>query len=245
MSSTRPSLGRLLKIHASIAGSKYPSLAQLADLCDVHPRTIERDLVALRCDYGAPLAYSKRHEGYYYREPFHLGELPFSDDEVTAMMLGLSLVVSMPNIPFVPALQRSLDVLHAWLPPPFAGGWSTNGPYVSYQVEAPGSSNVEMNIIFRELLHAIIHRRTVRLTLAIVGDERHCLVDPYHLYHSAGAWNLHGRWQRTGEATDLALTHIVSVQILTETFALPDKAEILSNLGKSKAIVNDRLTISH
>ena len=36
---------------------------------EVHPRTIHRDFVFLRDSWGAPLEFSPKRNGYYYRDP--------------------------------------------------------------------------------------------------------------------------------------------------------------------------------
>ncbi len=62
---------RILRICAEIQNGNYPTKKALAELHDIerHPRTIQRDLDALKHRFGAPLAFDKARNGFYFTDP--------------------------------------------------------------------------------------------------------------------------------------------------------------------------------
>src|SRR5438067_1722139 len=66
---TRPVLRRLLALDRLIRSRTFPNARTAARELEVHPRTIHRDLDFLRCSWNAPLEYSRRHKGFFYRDP--------------------------------------------------------------------------------------------------------------------------------------------------------------------------------
>ncbi len=67
---------RLNKIHKEIASGAFPSAQKLAEICEVHLRTIKRDIALMRLDFNASIVFNRRRYGYYYA--FNGRCLPFS-----------------------------------------------------------------------------------------------------------------------------------------------------------------------
>ena len=83
-----PRSSRLLALMQCLRRYRRPvSAAHLAEQLDVSPRTIYRDIVALRAE-GAPIE-GEAGIGYVLRPGFFLPPLMFSDDEIEALVLGL------------------------------------------------------------------------------------------------------------------------------------------------------------
>ena len=57
---------RLQQLHEEIRAGHFPSVRDLAACVERHPRTILRDLKALREDFNAPLTYDSQRKGYRY-----------------------------------------------------------------------------------------------------------------------------------------------------------------------------------
>jgi predicted DNA-binding transcriptional regulator YafY len=89
LASTRPTLVRLLRIHHAIASEAYPWLEALAGSCEVHPRTLKRDLKLLRDEFGAPIEYSRERQGYHYTTEFTLVPAPFHERELLALSIAV------------------------------------------------------------------------------------------------------------------------------------------------------------
>ena len=105
MSTTRPSLTRLMKIHQAIADKTNPTASRLAQLCGVTARTIKRDLRLLREEFGAPLQ-AKRGQGYWYAREFSLSGLPLTEGELLALCMMTSLTDTLQIGKSMPSIQR-------------------------------------------------------------------------------------------------------------------------------------------
>lgn len=68
-SPTRPQLARLLAIDAELRRPRGPdqpgpTARRLAELVEMHPRTLQRDLDCLRDDFNAPQRYDPKLHGW-------------------------------------------------------------------------------------------------------------------------------------------------------------------------------------
>lgn len=63
---------RIQWLHKYIVEMRYPNASRLAERFGISHRQAQRDVDSLRNDYGAPLAYSAEHRGFYYTKEFSL-----------------------------------------------------------------------------------------------------------------------------------------------------------------------------
>ena len=63
---------RIQWLHKYIVEMRYPNASRLAERFNISHRQAQRDVDCLRSDFGAPLAYSAEHRGFYYTEDFSL-----------------------------------------------------------------------------------------------------------------------------------------------------------------------------
>ncbi len=65
-------LNRIQWLHKYIVNMRYPNANRLSERFGISHRQAQRDVESLRTDYGAPIAYSAEHRGFYYTEEFSL-----------------------------------------------------------------------------------------------------------------------------------------------------------------------------
>lgn len=63
---------RIQWLHKYIVEMRYPNANRLSERFGISHRQAQRDVDSLRNDYGAPLAYSAEHRGFYYTKEFSL-----------------------------------------------------------------------------------------------------------------------------------------------------------------------------
>ncbi len=65
---------RLQKINARLNRwqNGYVTKEELMQICGCKERTLKEDLIYMRDEYKAPIAYSRRNQGYHYTHPFDL-----------------------------------------------------------------------------------------------------------------------------------------------------------------------------
>ena len=63
---------RIQWLHKYIVNMRYPNANRLSERFGISHRQAQRDVNMLREEYGAPLAYSAEHRGFYYTEEYAL-----------------------------------------------------------------------------------------------------------------------------------------------------------------------------
>lgn len=241
MSSTRPSLVRLFKIHQAIAEKKYPSADDLAALCEVNARTIKRDVSMLRDDFGAPVIYSRRQQGYYYTREFTLTNLPLSEGELLALCMTRAMTEMFRNTHFAPAIQRALLKLQVLLPETAQLALADTSTPITYLHDPAPPESVETCIHFNDLLRAVDEHRQARITYYSLARDAIAtrVIDPYQLFYRSGMWYLYAWCHLRHDMRDFALGRIREVQLLSTTFTPPDPAAIRDKLAQRFSLIED------
>ena len=81
---------RIQWLHKCITDLRYPNASRLAERFGISHRQAQRDVDSLRRDFGAPLAYSAEHRGFYYTSRFTLPSYTISegDEELADAVAG-------------------------------------------------------------------------------------------------------------------------------------------------------------
>ncbi len=241
MSSTRPSLLRLFKIHQAISQKDYPSAERLAEECAVNARTIKRDVKVLRDDFDAPVIYSRRHQGYHYTRDFNLTALPLTEGELLALCMMRVMADTFRNTHFAPAITRALRKLQVLLPETVQSSFADECPHLSYLYDAAPPERAETCIFFNDLLRATEEHRQVRLKYYSMRSDAETtrVVDPCHLFHRRGMWYLYAWCHLRKEMRDFALERIRQLDVLDATFISPDAADIRARLAQRFSLIED------
>jgi predicted DNA-binding transcriptional regulator YafY len=98
-------LERIYYFHGRILANRYPNSGDLVREFEVSKATAHRDIAYLRDRLLAPLAFSQRHNGYYYTESGF--RLPFEDTPRLLMLLGmLQKIAGETGLAELPELQK-------------------------------------------------------------------------------------------------------------------------------------------
>ena len=76
---------RIQWLHKYIVNMRYPNASRLAERFGISHRQAQRDVTSLREDFGAPLAYSAEHRGFYYTEEYSLPSYTADESEFDYM----------------------------------------------------------------------------------------------------------------------------------------------------------------
>jgi predicted DNA-binding transcriptional regulator YafY len=217
----RNELVRVLNIHRAIAEGHFPSAQVLAELCEVDPRTVKRDLKLLREQLNAPVEFDRERGGYRYTHPFSLLPADFDPQEMQALSLVLAIAENFQGISFKDALENALGKLRLLQPTelPAPEGLISCRP-------APPAVDQQAIIFFNQLLNAIRDRRRVRMVYHSQYNDtiKEREVDPHHLYHCAGLWYLHAYCHWRQELRDFAVCRLQRLELLSQTFPAPNPA---------------------
>ena len=220
----------LLQSRPSITGP------ELAERLEMDVRTVRRYITILQ-DIGIPIEGTiGRHGGYRLRPGFKLPPLMFTEEEATAIALGLLgaawLQISMPSAATEGALakvsrvlpQRSRERMNAL---------AAHMILSPHQQAAPPAAELLLN-----LSEAIQQRRRIALDYRSYHDQvTHRTVEPYSIVGWWGRWYLVGYCCLRQDFRLFRLDRLEQVQYLAESFvrdqAFDSQAYAVAQLGTS------------
>ncbi|MGE3806165.1 MAG: helix-turn-helix transcriptional regulator [Gemmataceae bacterium] len=189
---TRPPIRRVLLLDRMIREGRYPNARSAAKELEIHPRTVHRDLALLRESFGAPLEYSAKRNGFYYRDQtFALPLLQLTEGELLALFLAERVLQEFQGTPYAGDLSRAFRKLTRSLPEQVtidlehleAGYSFRNWPVTANDVAT-----------FQQLCKAVRKGRQLELVYWSASRDATSrrVVDPYHLASLEGGWYLIG-----------------------------------------------------
>jgi predicted DNA-binding transcriptional regulator YafY len=181
-------LARLQQLHEIISAGHCPSVQTLAESVDRHPRTIKRDLKALREDFKAPLIYDRQRGGFRYTEPgWQLPPTRFSEGELLAFFTAHHVMHALGQKPEATLLRRALAKLAAFLPEQVTVNPNTIGTMMTFQ---PLPYVMVEPYCLQALSQAASEQRTVsvRYHSQYRNELTERQIDVLHLHNFAGDW---------------------------------------------------------
>jgi predicted DNA-binding transcriptional regulator YafY len=217
----RPPLERLARIDCEIRKGDRPNASTLAEILEVHPRTIHRDVEFLRDRLHAPVLYDPQRYGYYYTDPsFALPLVRITDGECVALFLAERLLQQYRNTPFAPCIASLFQKVTRFLPDTIAIDLDHLGQVYSFQVAGQGASETRH---FQEMHNAVLQGRQLRIRYwaASRNRTRYRVIDPYQLLSFDGDWYLVGYCHLRDDMRMFALHRIRESEQTGKTFARP------------------------
>jgi predicted DNA-binding transcriptional regulator YafY len=222
----------LLQVHPSLSGKA------LARRLEVEPRSVRRYITMLQ-DMGMPIeATIGRYGGYRLRPGFKLPPLMFSEEEATAVVLGLLgtswLAVDHSPVAVEGALAKVMRVL------PMRARERLNAMAAHLVLSSNDPKGRPDAAQLLDLSEAIQQRRPVVLDYRSHQDElTHRTVEPYGLAGWWSRWYLIGYCRLRRGYRLFRLDRIQEMQVLSETFTRDETFDVQDylreHLGKTSA----------
>lgn len=212
---------RLQKIHELLTNRQYPSVKKIAEKLEVNPRTVKRDIGALKERFQAPIDYDKRCKGYYYTHlNWELPVTPLDDTELFAFFMTIFLLQAKGQIYQEAKLQKALAKVASRLPEEI---------YVnlSYLLE---------NISIQEIPHVVVKAEMLDILANCASEKRTVKFDYYsphsrkNTHRKANVLMLHnheGDWYAIvfdhlrGEVRDFHVGRMSNLKETAEFFEIP------------------------
>ena len=180
---------RITHIHREIASKSFPSAAQLAEKCDVHIRTVKRDLSVLRDELNAPLKNDRRRGGYFYTDPgWSLPPIRLTEGDMLAFFIAKNALRQTGQTPEALKLQTALSKLASMLPEEVSVNLAALHETLSFQQQPFETADPE---ILADLARYSTNRTTVEFDYSAPSKEgriSHRRVDPYLIHNEGGDW---------------------------------------------------------
>jgi len=229
------------RLARSRAGCHLGGLAE--DLGCVR-RTLYRDLDALMYA-GFPVVSERRDGRVYYRflETFHLGDVPFTPDEILALAFGEDLLRILEGTVFHDSIRSALAKIRAGLSPELADYLARLGE--SFRVlPGPHKNYARFRETIQLLNDAVLSRRTVRMRYRTgrTGTVATRNLDPYRVWYRSGGLYVVGLDHRSGEIRTFAVDRIRRLQLTDGRFEVPPSFDFDAYLGSSFGVIAEPAT---
>lgn len=186
-----PKRERLTRLVDLLRNDACPGRDRLAELLEVTPRTIQRDIDFLRDRLGAPIEYDRTCKGYLLTETtWFLPQVSLTEGELFSLLVARQAMAQYRGTPVEHTLQRVFDKVagglkdHISVHPDYA-----NGGILSFAPSPVLPVNEE---IWNTVLTGAREQRTVRIHYRSLRSKRSGArnVDPHHVLNMQGDWYL-------------------------------------------------------
>ena len=229
------------RLARSRAGVGLDALAE--DLGCVR-RTVYRDLDALQYA-GFPVVSERRDGRVFYRflDRFGLGDVPFTPDEVLALVFGEDLLRPLEGTVFHDSIRSAIQKIRAALGPEVAGFVARLGE--SFRV-VPGPHKRYANYrdVIQVLNEAVLGRRSIRMSYRTgrTGQLGGRTLDPYRVWYRSGGLYVIGHDHRSGEVRTFAVDRIRSAALTGDSFSIPASFDFDAYTAASFGVVAEPAT---
>ncbi|MBN8825748.1 MULTISPECIES: WYL domain-containing protein [unclassified Spirosoma] len=202
-------------------GNRPATTDELARLCAVAESTIKQDIAYLKEVHYAPIAYSRKPNGYYYTEPFNLAaSITFTEKDLTALHAAVATLNQYQHLHLFDGLRGTVDKIDKAVR--FRTSPSDDfGRHILFESVpfVKGSTYVEL---FLQAIHAqrVVTFAHQRFDTEITKTHR---LFPYVIKEHRNRWYVVG-WQLDyGEIRVFGLDRIIdgTLQITDDTYDAP------------------------
>jgi predicted DNA-binding transcriptional regulator YafY len=225
----------LLQAHPRLTGT------ELADRLGVDERTVRRYTARL-VELGIPVQAERgRHGGYRLLPGFKLPPLMLTDDEATAVLLGLLAGQQLGLTVAGPGADSALAKIQRVLPAALRERTNAVAQTLDFTAprrlaEPPGSTAPAGSVVLTLADAARRHRRVRLAYRSWRGEHTDRDLDPYGLVFHSGRWYVTGLDQLRGEIRTFRVDRVRAARPLDVTFEGPsDEFDPVEHVTRSLA----------
>lgn len=176
---------------------------------------LNKDFAEMRSSFGAPIAYSKTHKGYYYTQPdFSIKEFPLTNDEIEALDFSTALLYQLKGTKLFDQFENAINKLIEGYRISKVLGKSERQ---LLQVEEP-TKYLEKPWL-ELLLHAAVEKNALKITYQAYGKESKLhIFSTYLLKEYRNRWYVVGFSDRASDIIILALDRIIEIEKSAEKY---------------------------
>jgi len=227
---------RLIKLVAELKENRYPNSQSFAkklresDLFDESSieccyKTIQRDIKALKEEFGAPIAYDYERKGYYLKHHGWDFKYPvLSDEELMFPIFGAKIAEDTFPEPLKSEIRKAVNLQLTSNNPDFLDTTALNTFITCSQTKVKINPDV-----FKAIFTAWQEHRTVKITYQRYhnGEETQREIDPYIISFYHGAWYVKAFCHLRTEVRSFAIHRIKHAELTDDTYDI--QKEILRN----------------
>ena len=227
---------RMMKIFEAVKAGGYPNCSSLAQLLEVNPKTIQRDISYMRDQMGMGLEYNNR--SYGYELVGDVQEFPLVDlqvEDLAALFLARQAMGAVAGTKLAESLQPAFEKLSRQLEGKVSISWQSLDE--AFTVRENGVVEADLTL-FGTLAESVLRQQEVKFRYRKSGaklsaDRR---VQPYHVGEISGGWYVIGYDPDRGGLRTFALQRIRALKVTSSTFQRPANFDIGRHLGGSVGV---------
>lgn len=233
---------RVLTVLELLQAKPNISGRELATRLEVDARTVRRYIVMLQ-DMGIPVqAEIGRRGGYSLRPGFKLPPLMFTDEEVTAVTLGLLMAKKLGLDAATPTVEGALAKIERVLPLTLRKQVEAIQAVLEFSVQA-SDTTIESSILSKLSL-AVQQNCAVRLSYGTdKARQTERKFDPYGVVYYNARWYTVGYCHLRESLRVFRLDRIQYAELTTQKFVPPENFNCLEYLNQSIANMPDNWEI--
>ncbi len=228
---------RLLRLVGAIQSKRRLNAADLARLCEVHERTIYRDLETLNAS-GIPCAFDDESNGYVIRRGFFMPPVDLTFEEAMALVAVLEEVAGGGQLPFFGIASRAGEKIRSQLPLAVLEAMEPLDNRVKIDLPAT-MADESCRDVYDDVREAIVEKRALLCIYdaphsahaAGGGEDGEFEFRPYALWFCQRAWYAVGHHGGRGEIRRLKLNRFTQVKSTDRPYAIPDNFDPRQDLG--------------
>lgn len=215
-------LRRIRAIDQEIRRGSFPNSNDLAKKLEVGVRTISRDIEEMKLFYNAPIAFDRRHNGYYYTEPsYYIKDISLSEGELFSVALFERLISGYRNTP----LESHLHSVFRKIASSLGEKTTIDSMYLDDTVTYISDPLVKIDeSTFNILFSAVRDNKEIRFDYRPLQKQTYMrrTVKPYHIVCQKGCWYVIGYDSYKSDIRIFAFSRIKNVVYTEEVFTIPD-----------------------
>lgn len=179
---------RLRLIISELQRGNYPNKARLAELIERNPRTVHRDLTALRDDWGAPIEFSRERNGFYLTDAkWQIPDLRLTEGELISFFVAERVLRRLSDTAEVQIARTALAKLATHLPEEVVVDVEALEAAIDF---APEPALNASPVYLRQLAAAASKRQTLRIHYFSKNSDKQSErdVNVLLLHNSLGEW---------------------------------------------------------
>lgn len=229
---------RVLELLELLQDHQQASGPELAQRLGVDLRTVRRYIAKLE-ELGIPVEADRgRRGGYRLRPGFKLPPLMLTDDEASAVVLGLLAAQRSGLTTAAPAVDSALHKLRRVLPVELRERVRALEQALGFTRPAPHAPAPPQTETVLALADAIARERRVEIAYATRdGEVSARQLDPYGLVFHNGRWYLSAHDHGRGALRTLRLDRVEAVRILRRAARKPDGFDAVEHVSRALARV--------
>ena len=219
MKASHPPIRRMIYIDQRIRDKKYPNCSQVAEVFEVHPKTIYRDIEYMRYQLDAPIEFDRQHNGFFYSQPdYFLPSIHLSDRDILSFIVNERILSQYKNTPYYDDIKKVIKKMFHYLPDQAFD--SEAGNFISFQ-QLPSSPVARHK--FETIQQAILSEQQLKIRYHSLYKDEHTerTIDPYLLYNHYGAWYLIAFCHLRDECRMFGLNRILTIENTDVEFVKP------------------------